>query len=466
MMKEILYILLDNYAEHEIGFMPGAVSTNATGFRKEPKYINKMVAPTMEPVKSIGGMRTLPDYSFETMPEDYAALVLIGGFGWMNSEAERVLPIVKDALSKGVVVGAICNAASWMAKQGLLNNIKHTGNGINQLKLWGGNNYTNEAGYVNEQAVTDGRIVTANGSGYLEFTRELLKLLENDTPEMINGWYTFMSDGLVKLYSPRPRFKFNTVGLFTSNNKATVDFYTKAFGFTTDWDGIQPNVEMMLGDMRIILYPRSDFEQMVSYKFQYPMGLNGTVELAFDVPSYADVDKEYQHALRHGAISVLPPTTEPWGQRTCYVADPDGNLIEIGSFTIALATMGVIHIVATFTPLINGGLELLSPAKQQAIIYMSLMCGMLLIVCGLLIAMLHKKVKEHPFLRRPYMLIYGDKKVKEHPFLRRPYMLIYGVLSVDGIAAVAFMPHNPFAWLVFILICCLVILFFYYDKKK
>lgn len=37
--------------------------------------------------------------------------------------------------------------------------------------------------------------------------------------------------------------------------------------------------------------------------------------------------------LANGAVSVLPPTTEPWGQRTCYVADPDGNLIEIGSFT-------------------------------------------------------------------------------------------------------------------------------------
>ena len=130
----------------------------------------------------------------------------------------------------------------------------------------------------------------------------------------------------------KERFKFNTVGLFTRDNKATVDFYTKTFGFTTDWDGIQPNVEMMLGNMRIILYPRSDFEQMVSYKFQYSMGLNGTAELAFDVPSYADVDKEYQHALANGAASVLPPTTEPWGQRTCYVADPDGNLIEIGSF--------------------------------------------------------------------------------------------------------------------------------------
>ena len=144
---------------------------------------------------------------------------------------------------------------------------------------------------------------------------------------MINGWYTFMSVGLAKLYSPRPRFKFNTIGLFTSNNKATVDFYTNTFGFTTDWDGIQPNVEMMLGDMRIILYPRSDFEQMVSYKFQYPMGLNGPVALAFDVLSSAHVAQAYQHALANGAASVLPPTPEPWGQRTCYVADPDRNMI-------------------------------------------------------------------------------------------------------------------------------------------
>ncbi len=42
---------------------------------------------------------------------------------------------------------------------------------------------------------------------------------------------------------------------------------------------------------------------------------------------------EYQHALTNGTASVLPPTTEPWGQRTCCIADPDCNLIEIVSFT-------------------------------------------------------------------------------------------------------------------------------------
>ncbi len=201
-MKEILYVLLNNYAEHEIAFLPEAVKTDEIGFRKEPKYENKIVASTMEPVKSIGGLSTLPDYTFDTMPKDYAALVLIGGFGWLTSEADNALPCVKEALAEGKIVGAICNAVSWMAKQGLLNHIRHTGNGLQQLQMWGGENYTNEAVYIDEQAVTDGNIVTANGSGYLEFARELLKLLENDTPEMINGWYTFMSDGLVKLYSP------------------------------------------------------------------------------------------------------------------------------------------------------------------------------------------------------------------------------------------------------------------------
>ena len=136
----------------------------------------------------------------------------------------------------------------------------------------------------------------------------------------------------MKETTSRPRFTFNTVGLFTHDNKATVDFYTRIFGFTSDWDGIQPNVEMTLGNMRIILFPRDAFEQMVSQKFDYPEGMNGTMELAFDVPTFADVDKEYQNALDNGAKSILPPTTEPWGQRTCYVADPDGNLIEIGSF--------------------------------------------------------------------------------------------------------------------------------------
>lgn len=199
--NEILYILLPDYAAHEIVYLSQAIASDEFALKENPKYVNKAVAPTMEPVKSIGGFRTLPDYSFETMPDDYAALVLIGGFGWSTPVAERVVPIVKKAVEKGKIVGAICNGASFMAKHGFLNAVKHTGNGLEQLKIWGGENYTNPDGYIHAQAVSDGSIVTANGSATIEFAKELLMLLENDTPERIEMYYQFNKQGFCNLFS-------------------------------------------------------------------------------------------------------------------------------------------------------------------------------------------------------------------------------------------------------------------------
>lgn len=206
MKNEVLYLLLDNYADHEPVFLATAINCGERGMKENPKYLNKTVAPTLNYVRSCGGFRTLPDYSFETMPDEYAALILIGGYGWLDDEtANKVVPIVCTAIEKGCVIGAICNAASFLARHGFLNNIKHTGNGLEQLTLWGGSNYTNQAGYVNEQAVSDKRIVTANGTGELEFAKELLLLLENDTPEQIEMFYRFNKEGFVKMMQTMQR---------------------------------------------------------------------------------------------------------------------------------------------------------------------------------------------------------------------------------------------------------------------
>lgn len=200
MSNEILYILLPDYAAHEIVYLSQAIASDEYNLKDNPKYVNRVVAPTMEPVKSIGGFCTLPDYSLDTMPDDYAALVLIGGFGWATTVAERVKPIVIKAIEKGKIIGAICNAASFMAKCGFLNAVKHTGNGLDQLKFWGGDQYTNPDGYVHAQAVSDKNIVTANGSATLEFAKEMLQLLENDTPERIEMYYQFNKQGFCTLF--------------------------------------------------------------------------------------------------------------------------------------------------------------------------------------------------------------------------------------------------------------------------
>lgn len=199
MTNEILYLLLDEYADHEPVFLAEAINCDERAVKSAPKYVNKIIAPTMDPVRSGGGFRTLPDYSFDSIPDEYAALILIGGYRWQSPEAERVAPIVRKAIDSGKIVGAICNAASFLARHGFLNNVKHTGNGLEQLMLWGGDNYTNRSGYVNRQAVSDGKIVTANGSGYLEFARELLLLLDNDTPERIDMFYRFNKEGFIAM---------------------------------------------------------------------------------------------------------------------------------------------------------------------------------------------------------------------------------------------------------------------------
>jgi catechol 2,3-dioxygenase-like lactoylglutathione lyase family enzyme len=125
--------------------------------------------------------------------------------------------------------------------------------------------------------------------------------------------------------------EIDCIGLFVKNMETMVVFYRDVIGFKTNWNG-DPNAELEAGKCRLIMFGRKDFESMVSKKFNYPKGLNGTMEIAFSLPMHEDVDKEYKRLTDLGVEGVFTPTTMPWGQRTCYVADPEGNLLEIGSF--------------------------------------------------------------------------------------------------------------------------------------
>ncbi len=109
MNNGILYILLPDYAAHEAVYLSQAIASDEYAMKEKPKYVNKVVAPSMEPVKSIGG-------------------------------------------------------------------------------------------YVHAQAVSDRNIITANGTASLEFARELLLLLENDTPEHIEMYYQFNKQGFCPLF--------------------------------------------------------------------------------------------------------------------------------------------------------------------------------------------------------------------------------------------------------------------------
>ena len=126
--------------------------------------------------------------------------------------------------------------------------------------------------------------------------------------------------------------KLDGVGLFVNDMAAMVRFYRDVLGFEIKEDENTVNVYLIKNGTLFMLYERKNFEKMTNRKYEYLNGLNGHFEIALYVDTFEEVDSEYAKAVEKGAQSVLEPTTEPWGQRTCYIADPEGNLIEIGSF--------------------------------------------------------------------------------------------------------------------------------------
>lgn len=71
---------------------------------------------------------------------------------------------------------------------------------------------------------------------------------------------------------------------------------------------------------------------MTNRAFDYAENIDGHYEIALGVENYAAVDKMSQEVVAKGGIPVIEPATMEWGQRTCYIVDPEGNLVEIGTF--------------------------------------------------------------------------------------------------------------------------------------
>lgn len=121
-------------------------------------------------------------------------------------------------------------------------------------------------------------------------------------------------------------------GIFVKDMGKMIKFYRDVLGFEIKEDEDTSNVFLIKDGTLFLLYGQNDFESMTNRKFGYANGTNGHFELALYVDTFEEVDIEFAKAVEKGATPVLEPTTEPWGQRTCYIADPEGNLIEIGSF--------------------------------------------------------------------------------------------------------------------------------------
>lgn len=181
--KNVCYLFVfEGFADWE----PALVTT---GLNQYSNFEIKSFSFDGLPVRSMGNLAIQPDLSLrEVQPEPSDIILLPGGGAWEENQNDAITDFLTHAHQNKTTIAAICAATTILAKMGLFSEHQHTSNGDGYLKKMVPD-YTGEANYVNEPAVNDEGIITANGAGMIEFAYEIFKHLEVLTPKEIDGWF-------------------------------------------------------------------------------------------------------------------------------------------------------------------------------------------------------------------------------------------------------------------------------------
>jgi uncharacterized glyoxalase superfamily protein PhnB len=114
--------------------------------------------------------------------------------------------------------------------------------------------------------------------------------------------------------------RFSSVCIITQDVRRLRDFYQNVLQALAEGD--DSFVEFSLQGSKLSLCSAQLMEEMASGST--PMSGHGNCVLEFEVE---DVDQEYRRLKQLAVTIVKPPTTQPWGLRSVWLRDPDGNIV-------------------------------------------------------------------------------------------------------------------------------------------
>jgi catechol 2,3-dioxygenase-like lactoylglutathione lyase family enzyme len=111
--------------------------------------------------------------------------------------------------------------------------------------------------------------------------------------------------------------------LITDNVNRLVQFYEAVLGLPAKHTG-EDYAEFATGVGVLAIFSAKAQEKYIPGSAE--AGKNKSVILQFRV---ADADAEYARLQSLVRTWVKPPSTQPWGTRSIYFRDPDGNLVDL-----------------------------------------------------------------------------------------------------------------------------------------
>ena len=122
--------------------------------------------------------------------------------------------------------------------------------------------------------------------------------------------------------------KIDLIGVLTDNIETMKKFYTDVLGFEIELD-MEKYIEFKHEGVRFAICTGQVMKEATGEASFKDKRHGHSFELAFLIETPEKVDTTYKELIGKGATPIKEPADMPWGQRTAFFADPDGNIHEI-----------------------------------------------------------------------------------------------------------------------------------------
>jgi catechol 2,3-dioxygenase-like lactoylglutathione lyase family enzyme len=124
--------------------------------------------------------------------------------------------------------------------------------------------------------------------------------------------------------------RIGLVTILTDDIPSMKEFYRDVLGFEVKED-LGNYVEFINEGVRFAVCTRDVMHEGTDHSSFREPHQGQAFELAFPLDSPAEVDEAYSEIVSKGAPPVKGPEMMPWGRRTAFFADPEGNIHELYS---------------------------------------------------------------------------------------------------------------------------------------
>jgi len=137
-----------------------------------------------------------------------------------------------------------------------------------------------------------------------------------------------MSDRIFRKQESGMKGRIGSVTVLADDTLQLVHFYCEALGFSVK-NAHNDRVELENDGVRFVVCSRSTMEDATGHPGYSEATCGQMFALSFPLRTHQNVDEVYADVVAKGAIPVQSPKMMPWGQRSAYLADPEGNIHEL-----------------------------------------------------------------------------------------------------------------------------------------